>query len=66
MDVDPLKPRLTVIVNFLLQWSELNPPMLGSLAILTDVLQLHDLMLVLKLLVPLLQIPDDPFGPLQI
>ena len=40
--------------------------MLGSLAILGDVLQLHDLMLVLDLFVTLLQIPDNPLGPLQI
>ena len=64
--VDPLEPRLTVIVDLLLQGSELDPPSLGSLSILTDVLQLHDLMLVLKLLVPLLLIPNDPFGPLHI
>ena len=64
--VDALKPRLTVIVNLLVQRSELDPPMLGRLAILMDALQLHDLMLVLKLFFHLLKIRNNPFGPLQI
>ena len=66
VDVDALEPRLTVIVNLLLQVNELDPPMLGSLAILTDALQLHDRLLVLKLFVPLLQILDDLSSPLHI
>ena len=63
VDVDLFEPRLTVIINLLLQGSELDPPLLGSLSILTDALQLHDLMLVLKLFVPLLQIPDGSIWP---
>lgn len=66
VDIDTFKPWLPVSIDFLLQWSELHPPSLGSSTILSDAPQLHNHLLILKLCVPLLQVLYSPLGSIQV
>ena len=66
MNIDPLKPSLSISLNLPLNRCHLGWASLGSLSVLTDVLQLHDCMLILQLFVLLLQVVYDPLGSLQL
>ena len=66
MNFDPLKPILFISLNLPLNRCHLGWASPGSLLVLTDVLQLHDRLLILQLLVPLLQIVYDPLRSLQL
>ena len=65
VNIDPLKPSLYISLNLLLNGCHLYLASLGSLSVLTDVLQLHDCLLILQLFFPLLQLIYDPLGSLQ-
>ena len=66
MNVDPLKPSLPIRLNLPLNGCHLVLTSSGSLPVLTDVLQLHDCLLILQLFVLLLQAVYDPLGSLQL
>ena len=66
MNFDPLKPSLSISLNLTLNGCHLGWASSGSLSILADVLQLHDRLLILQLLVPLLQIFYHPLSSLQL
>ena len=66
MNFHPLKPSLSIGLNLLLNRCHLGWASSGSLPILTNVLQLHDRLLILQLFVPLLQIFYDPLISLQL
>ena len=66
MDVDSLKPSLSISLNLPLNRCHLGWASSGSLPVLTDVLQLHDRLLILQLFVPLLQVFYDPLSSLQL
>ena len=66
MNVDPLKPSISISLNLPLNGCHLCWASSGSLPILMDVLQLHDRLLILQLFVPLLQIVYDPLSSLQL
>ena len=66
MNVDPLKPSLSMSLNLPPNGCHLCWASLGSFPILTDVLQLHDHLLILQMFVPLLQIFYDPLSSLQL
>ena len=66
VDIDSFEPWLPVSIGLLLQGSELHPPPSGSLAVLPNVLQLHNHLLILKLLIPLLQVLYSPLGSIQV
>ena len=66
MNFDPLKSSLSISLDLSLNGCHLRWASSGNLPILTDVLQLHDHLLILQLLIPLLQIVYDPLSSLQL
>ena len=66
MNVDSLKPSLSIGLNLPLNRCHLGWASSGSSSVFTDVLQLHDHLMILQLLVALLQIVYDPLSSLQL
>ena len=66
MNIDPLKPSLTISVNCFFKWCELDLASLGSLPVLTDILQLHDSLMIFQLFVSLPKVVDNPLVSLQL
>ena len=66
MNIDPLKPSLSISLNLPLNGCHLGLASLGSLPVLTNVLQLCDCFLIFQLFVSLLQVIYDPLGSLQL
>ena len=66
MNIDPLKPSLSISLNLPLNGCHLYLASLGSLPVLTDVLQLHDCLLIFQMFFSLLQVVYDPLGYLQL
>ena len=66
MNIDPLKPSLSISLNLSLNGCHLGLASLGSLSVLTNVLQLHDCFLILQLFFSMLKVVYNPLGSLQL